>query len=468
MMRMNAIEGRSVVVVAWAVATVFVPSPSTTADAQEQPSPSNIDLELNRLEENSFDDELDQSDSSLDRALQSLPSASDDIARYQSGPVTFRLTDLSVDLLFAVGSSTERDSSLGSLQGGGHDPRKRGFTLQNLELSLLGAVDPFFTAEAHLIYFIDPIEGESVLELEEAFLTTQQLPFGLEEYGLELEIGQMFTEFGRINPRHPHAWDWLDQPVINSRVFGPDGMRGPGARIGWLTPLPWFSQFHFGLQNANGETMASFLASDEFFEDRAVGGIEFQDQDVRSLGDLVWLGRWENAWDVSDEVSTSVGLSGLVGPNASGSGGRTVIYGGDFLLKWQPIDNDRGWPFVSWQSEIMRRDYKIDGQATDLPGEDLGDWGLYTQLLWGFLRDWSAGLRYEFVSGDGPSVGGRSMDPFRDERQRLSPVIVWTPTHFSRVRLQYNFDQADHLADDAHSVWLGFEVLIGKHPAHSM
>ena len=461
-MRMHAIDGSCVA--AWMVGTVSMLSLPTSVHAQEQPDPSNIDLELSRLNE----DAGDPSDSSLDRALQDLSPTSDDIASYPAGPVTFRLTDLSVDLLFAVGASTERDDSLESLQGGGHDPRKRGFTLQNLELSLLGAVDPYFNAEAHLIYFVDPIEGESVFELEEAFLTTQQLPFGLEQYGLEVEVGQMFTEFGRINPRHPHAWDWLDQPVINSRVFGPDGMRGPGARIGWLTPLPWFSQFHLGVQNANGETMASFLANDEFFEERAIGGTEFEDQDVRSLGDLVWLARWENAWDFSDEVSGALGLSGLVGPNATGTGGRTVVYGGDLLVKWQPVKNDRGWPFVTWQSEILRRDYKVDGEAAELPGEDLGDWGLYSQLLWGFTRDWSAGFRYEFVSADGPSVGGRDMDPFRDDRQRFSPVIIWTPTHFSRVRLQYNIDQADHLADDAHSVWLGFEVLLGKHPAHSM
>lgn len=466
-MRRNAMGKSGLITVTWIITALVVLQASPAAHAQEQPIPSSIDRELESLSEGPLD-KKDLNDSSLDRTLDDLPPASGDLARYQSGPTAFRLIDLSVDLLFAVGSSTERDESLESLQGGGHDPRKRGFTMQNVELSLLGAVDPYFTAETHLIYFVDPIEGESVFELEEAFLTSQQLPFGLEQYGFELEVGQMFTEFGRINPRHPHAWDWLDQPVINSRVFGPDGMRGPGARIGWLTPLPWFSQFHFGVQNANGETMASFFANDEFFEERAIGGTEFQDQDVRSFGDAVWLGRWENAWDFSDELSAAVGVSGIVGPNATGSDGSTVIYGGDFLLRWQPIESDRGSTFVAWQTEILRRDYEVDDGATELPGEKLGDWGVYTQILRGFSRDWAAGLRYEYVSGDGPSVGGRDSDPFRDDRQRISPVIVWSPTHFSRVRMQYNFDDAEHLTDDAHSVWLGFEVLLGKHPAHSM
>src|SRR5688572_30808974 len=154
----------------------------------------------------------------LDEAVRQLPAAQAP-AGTAAAP-SLRLVDLSLDVLAAAGASTERDEVLEVLQGGGHDPRQRGFTLQNVELSLTGAVDPYFTAEVHLVTFLDPIEGETVVELEEAFLTTTSLPAGL-----QLELGTFFTEFGRLNPRHPHAWDWLDQPVINTRIFGPDGMR---------------------------------------------------------------------------------------------------------------------------------------------------------------------------------------------------------------------------------------------------
>ncbi len=58
-------------------------------------------------------------------------------------------------MLFAVGGSTERDESLRNLQGGGHDPRRRGFNVQAVELGLVGALDPNLRGEAHTIYFID-------------------------------------------------------------------------------------------------------------------------------------------------------------------------------------------------------------------------------------------------------------------------------------------------------------------------
>ena len=63
----------------------------------------------------------------------------------------------------------------------------------------------------------------------------------------------------------------------------------------------------------------------------------------------------------------------------------------------------------------------------------------------------------------------RSEDPFRGNRVRVSPLLVFQPSEFSRFRLQYNVDNAEFLMggrDTAHSFWLGLEFLIGQHPAH--
>ena len=290
---------------------------------------------------------------------------STDLFSRRMGGTNLRLIDISLDALFAAGASSKREEALQTLQGGGHDPRKRGFTVQNVEFSLMGAIDPYFTGEAHLIYFIDPLEGESVFELEEAFLATTSLP-----YGLQLEAGQFFTEFGQLNPRHPHTWDWQDQPIINTRLFGPDGMRGPGFRLGWLTPLPWFSEVHFGMQNANGETMASFLANEEFYEERPVAGRPFVELDVRKLNDLTYLTRWNNSWNLSDEITGVLGFSGLYGPNATGRDGDTWIYGLDTKWRRRPANNFRGWPFLLWQTEIMQRDFKAANFFDDSNPDD--------------------------------------------------------------------------------------------------
>jgi hypothetical protein len=404
----------------------------------------------------------------------------------QVGRANFQLLDVSLDTLFAAGSSTASNDELETLQGGEHDPRQRGYTLQQVELSFLGAVDPYMTGEAHLVYFLDT-DGESRFELEEAFLTSTSLPFGLDELGFQMEAGHFFTEFGRINPQHPHDWSWQDQPFALTRFFGGDGMRAPGLRVGWLTPLPWFSEIHFGMQNAVGETMVSFLANHDVFEERPIGGRPFADRDVDGPEDFAWLVRWVNGFDMSDTVSTQLGASVAWGGNATGDSAKTHIYGADWVLKWRPLRSDRGWPFVKFQTEFLYRNYEgqpgffCEGDGCTpafLPGETLEDWGLYAELLWGFRRNWAVGVRGEYGTGSGPNVefdetGGvwqtvsRNSDPFRSDRTRVSPLVMFQATEFSRLRLQYNYDHADDLSDPSqHSLWAGVEFLFGSHPAH--
>jgi len=396
----------------------------------------------------------------------------------QGGGLTGPLTqlDISMDLMFAVGSSTERNDSLLSLQGGAHDPRQRGFTLQQAEIQMNGAVDPYFRGQFVLVSSLDQ-EGETIVELEEAWLLTQQLPFNL-----QLKGGHYLTEFGRINPVHPHAWDFQDQPLVLTRFFGADGLRAPGARLSWLAPTPTYLEFFFGAQNAAGETLQSFLANDEVYEERPVGGRLLPDdgREVRALNDILWQGRVATAFDFDPAHTLGAGVSALFGPNASGNDASTTILGADFMFRWRAIDNRRGYPFFKLQGEVLTRVFEAAEQTDDsdplnpvtLPGEDLEDWGGYLYAVYGFDVGWAFGLRAEYASGSGASyLGGgefgRQGDPFRANRLRISPMLSYQTSEYSRVRLQYNYDDSDHIEDEAHSVWLGFEILIGPHQPHS-
>ncbi|MDP1708800.1 MAG: TonB-dependent receptor [Gammaproteobacteria bacterium] len=354
--------------------------------------------------------------------------------------------------LFTAGGSSVDNAALEGLQAGAHDPNRNGFTVQNVELTLSGTVDPYFDAQASIILQIDSA-GETKVELEEAFFTTRGLPAGLQVKG-----GQYFTEFGRHNAQHPHSWAFVDQPLILSRLFGGDGLRSQGARVSWLTPLPWYSELYVGAQNPNGETATSFL----YEENEEIGGHTLLDRSARDAGDLLYSARWLNGLDLSDTVSMNLGLSGLRGPNASGLGTDTTIYGADLYLKWQPAQSQRGFPFVAWHSELLNRRYQTDA-------ETLKDWGGFTQALWGFTPGWVAGLRLEYAEGSGGAVGyDISADALRDNRTRLSPNLTWYPTEYSKLRLQYNRDWAEHLAEkDAHALWLQMEFSLGAHAAHT-
>ena len=93
--------------------------------------------------------------------------------------------NLSFDGMFAVGGSSAQD--IEALEFGGHDPKQNGFTVQNLEMTLDGKVDPYFKGQANIVLQIDP-NGETAVEAEEAFLETISLP-----WNLQVKAGQYYT-----------------------------------------------------------------------------------------------------------------------------------------------------------------------------------------------------------------------------------------------------------------------------------
>lgn len=397
----------------------------------------------------------------LEQRLQGLESQSNKNTTIAASPVIPSLPtttasnsgfQIGLTGLFTVGGSSVDNDALEGLQAGAHDPNQNGFTVQNVELSVGGTVGPYFDAQANIIFQIDA-DGETVVELEEAFFTTRSLPWGLQVKG-----GQYFTEFGRQNPQHPHTWAFVDQPVVLSRFFGGDGLRSQGLRASWLMPADWYSELYFGIQNPKGETVTSFLNA----QGEVIGGHSLIDRDARDVGDLLYTARWLNGFDLSDTLSMNLGVSGLWGPNASGTTTDTNIVGADMYLKWQPIYSQRGFPFVAWHSEVLKRRYEA-GDTGDPSHETLKDWGLFTQATWGFRPGWVAGLRAEYATAE----GNTSTDPLRDTRKRLSPNLTWYPSEYSKVRLQYNRDWTQHLpGKTADSLWLQMEFNLGSHAAH--
>ena len=407
---------------------------------------------------------------------QTPPASSGGQMRLLSGARGYM--DISFDGLFAVGTSTARD--LDRLELGAHDPNQRGFTVQNLETTFSGAVDPYFQGQANIIFQIDA-EGESILEVEEAFLETVSLPANLQVKG-----GQFFTPFGRHNQFHPHAWSFVDVPLVSGRFLGGDGLRNPGGRVAWLTPTPFFSELSLTVQNSQGETAFSFRNEHE--SEPFLGRLHEQTR-VKAFGDLLFVPRYTASFDVTDSQTLLLGASAAFGPNASAPDAETRVFGLDLFWKWKAPTQHGGFPFVAFQTEVMarqfqagafnwdlngdgsldsdERDLDADGVPDVLPRETVDDWGFYSQLLWGFRRGWVAGLRGDYVDRIDRANYERLFgnDEDRGKRWRVSPNITWYPTEYSKLRLQYNFDCREAIGTD-HSVWLQFEFLLGSHAAH--
>ncbi|MSU57305.1 MAG: hypothetical protein EXS35_03835 [Pedosphaera sp.] len=380
--------------------------------------------------------------------------------------------DLGLVATFAAGGSTANDIA-GGTQLGGHDPNQRGFTVQGVEMNLQGAIDPFFRGNANIAFLLDS-HGETGVELEEAWLETVSLP-----WNLQVRAGQILTEFGRINTQHPHSWAFVDVPLISGRLFGEDGLRNPGARFSWLVPTPFYSELFLSVQNSVGETAHSFVADSSPMTNvfTLPGGRPYAtnvvSRGVSSLADLLFTPRYLASFDLTDSQTLVAGVSAAFGPNQTVAKGCAQIYGADFYWKWKSPNAHGGFPFVSLQAEAMLRRYDSESTFVHASGrqftsrETYEDWGMYSQIAWGFKPGWVAALRGDYVApvNRNSELTIPIVEFDRATRWRISPNLTWYPSEFSKLRLQYNYDNRDGFGVD-HSVWLQFEFLLGAHAAH--
>ncbi|HEY0712674.1 MAG TPA: zinc-regulated TonB-dependent outer membrane receptor [Polyangia bacterium] len=323
-------------------------------------------------------------------------------------------------------------------QDGGHDPARNGFSLQQLELAVGKAVDPYFRFDAAIVF------SPFGVEIEEAFATAVALPGSL-----QIRAGQFLTRFGRHNPTHLHAWEFLDQPFVWSRVFGGEGNRGAGLELSYLTPLPWYVELLASATDAAGEATAR-----SFWGARDLG--------VSRPQDLQYTLGLRQFFPFSDDLSLLLGLSSAFGPNPTGHHNRSEIHGGDLYLKYRPVAATNHLT-VALQAEALWRRRQI-------PGDALSDGGGYAQLLFRFAQRWSLAGRYEYgtpVWNRAGAVAIDYLDPlWNGHRQRAALALTFSPTEFSRLRLQASRDSTSAAQPTIWAGILALEILAGHHGAH--
>src|SRR5690349_20514109 len=218
--------------------------------------------------------------------------------------------NISFDTLIDFGWSTAHNPSE-YLNLGDHDPIKRGFSLRNAEIAVDGAVDPYFKGFGNIVFKLDR-DNETEVELEEAYLITTTLPANL-----QFKAGQFFANFGRQNSQHPHQWAFVDEPLILTRAFGPEGLRNLGVQGSWLAPVPFYTEAFLGGFSCQSDQAFSFrhpgepdAAGINRFHGRATS-----DRILRGPGDVLYVPRVASSFDLNDSQTLVVAVSGAFGPN---------------------------------------------------------------------------------------------------------------------------------------------------------
>jgi hypothetical protein len=320
-----------------------------------------------------------------------------------------------------------------NLQTGGHDPTHNGFNLQQVEMAIGKSVDPYFRFDGNIVF------SQFGVEIEEAYATTLALP-----HSLQLRVGQFLTRIGRINPTHPHTWDFVDQPFAIGRIFGAEGNRGLGVELSWLTPLPWYVELVGSATDAAGEATArSFFGAEPLPLETPL--------DVQATLAV------KSFFELSPDWSLLTGLSAATGPNPTGHDNHSDVWAGDVYLKWRPITRASD-QIVALQSEWFLRRRQI-------PGDVLSDVSGYAYAFWKFARRWGTAARWEYGS-PADDEGADYLDPeWTEGRQRVTAALTFWPTEFSRVRAQGSVD-LPMWQDPVWAVFLAMEFSVGVHGAH--
>lgn len=345
--------------------------------------------------------------------------------------------------------------------GGEVGPGERSFNLGESELAISSNVDPYFSANV-----IAALTPEDEIEVEEAYFRTLALPRGFTAKG-----GRFFSGFGYLNEVHAHAWDFADQPLVYQAFFG-NQYKQEGVQLKWLAPTDLFVEL--GAETGNGDAFPATRRNRNGMNGGTlfahVGGDAGDSTSWRAGAAWIDQRAEDRSFDTVDDSVLSV-MDSFTGKS------RTWVV--DAVLKWTPYGNVTRRQ-LKLQGEYMRR--REDGQLTfDTEGLGLSDAyrsdqsGWYLQGVFQFLPRWRAGLRYDSLDSGSPRIalitsGLLSPDAFPALRsadpERLSIMLDWNPSEFSRLRAQYDWDDARAEGDRDRVFRLQYIYGIGAHGAH--
>lgn len=345
-------------------------------------------------------------------------------------------------------------------------PPRRGLSLGESELAFTGNVDHYFRG-----VLVAALSAEDRIGVEEAYLQS----IGLSN-GFTLKAGRFFSSVGYQNEIHAHAWDFADAPLAN-KVFLGGRLAEDGVQVKWLAPTDLY--LDLGAEWGRGRTFPGGPDGG-----RSRNGIGSANVFAHVGGDLGASTAWllglshlrtspqERSYDDTDSTGARV---------TNSFSGRSRLWAASGVLKWAPNGNATTTNF-KLQGEYFRRNedgnLTYDAAAASL-GTQTGSYasrqsGWYLQGVYQFVPQWRLGYRYDRLNSGTTSLGSVNSGALTGadfpilnayNPTRSTWMVDWSPSEFSRVRLQLARERSQSGAADS-QVFLQYIMSLGAHGAH--
>jgi hypothetical protein len=292
-----------------------------------------------------------------------------------------------------------------------------------LEVQLSSVVDPY--AEANFLFSFgkDSLNGNFSAGLEIATLTSLSLP-----YSLQITLGKFKPHFTKVNTLHPHAFSFVEFPTMIKNYFGDEGLFMEGISASVLVPNSWDFYQELDVEIGRSEPTPSL---DNGMSNR-----------------LLYSAHLNNFFELSENSTLGIGLSGLTGVNAVDL--PTTMAGFDFTYKWKPIQFNTYNSFT-WQTEalICKNDVAV--------GKTIQTYGAYTFFEYQIEKRTFIGTRFDY--------SGLPEIEKSDERT-TSLLLRFQPTEFQIFALELQNVNRNY-GPSYYQVLFRAIFGIGTHAAHA-
>ncbi|HXZ55789.1 MAG TPA: hypothetical protein VEF92_01285 [Burkholderiales bacterium] len=351
--------------------------------------------------------------------------------------------------------------------GGDVAPPDRGLSLGESELAIAANVDQVFRGTG--IFSVSP---DNQIEVEEAYIQTLAL-----SNGFTIKAGRFFSTAGYQNQIHAHAWDFTDAPLANKAFLG-NQLSDDGVQLKWVAPTELY--FDVGVEVGRGR---NFPAGPQGGRDKnGFGSSNF----FTTLGGDFGTG---TAWQAglsylttSPQDRTYGDLDATGTPVTNSFTGTSKLWALSGILKWSPNFNPTERSLKLQGEYFQRREngnLVFDTAAATTGGTQTGSYastqsGWYLQGVYQFIPMWRVGYRYDRLDAGTTNIGlvdsgGLTAADFpilaRYNPTRQTVMVDWSPSEFSRIRLQLAQDKSRSDATD-NEVFLQYIVSLGAHGAH--
>ncbi len=329
--------------------------------------------------------------------------------------------------------------------GGEIGPGSRGFSLGESELGVYANVDDKFYGGLNLA-----LAPDNTIGVEEAFIQTTSLPGAL-----TVKAGRFFSSIGYLNEQHAHTWDFVDNPLAYQAFLG-NQFGDDGVQLKWLAPTDLFVEL--------GAELGRGRIADTAGRDKNGGSAGSVFAHVG--GDVGASSSWRAGLSyltASTENRQSNDLDATDANVINSFTGNSKVWIADAVWKWAPNGNASNTS-VKLQGEYLHRNE--DGSLnTDNYSASQDGW--YVQGVYKFLPNWRTGLRYDQLNSGSVNYGANTANLVNTDYDpsRISWMLDYNPSEFSRVRLQLSQDKSRQEATD-NQVFIQYQMSLGAHGAH--